>query len=133
MPDPITGAGFNAPTPEAAYRAAPSPVREAADLERIAADLQAGAADASRAGGPSAADEYAVRLYLLRRAALADRLSLASPDDPHLLEDAAGLSLELIGFDREHHTHTGPIGPGATQWAPSARLYVRQEYDHWGW
>ncbi|MFF3460461.1 hypothetical protein ACFYXH_40525 [Streptomyces sp. NPDC002730] len=133
MPDPITGEGFNAPSPEVAYMGAPDMVEEAADLTRIATRLQAEAADASIHGEPYEPDEHAGRLYLLRRAALADRLSLAHPEVEEFLTDAVQLSQNLARFDREHDTHVGPHGPSSIEWDPSARPYVRQEYDHWEW
>ncbi|MFE2749610.1 hypothetical protein ACFXKX_35720 [Streptomyces scopuliridis] len=85
---------------------APDVVHEAAELMRISTRLQVEAAEASSRDEPLDPDEHAGRLYLLRRAALADRA---------------------------HGTHAGPIGPGAIEWDPSARPYVRQEYDAWGW
>lgn len=124
MPDPITGAGFDAPTPEVAYMGAPDLLIEAAELRLIAAQLQAGTYE------PKGSQE---RLYLLRRAALADRMSLAHPDVEDFLTDAVRLAHALATFDREHGTHKGPLGPGAIEWDPSHRPYVRQEYDHWGW
>ncbi|WP_326655634.1 hypothetical protein [Streptomyces sp. NBC_01750] len=133
MPDPITGEGFNAPSPEVAYMGAPDMVEELLALTRIATRLQAEAADASAHGEPYEPDEHAGRLYLLRRAALADRLSLAHPEVEEFLTDAVQLSQNLARFDREHDTHVGPHGPSSIEWDPSARPHVRQEYDHWEW
>ncbi|MYT20260.1 hypothetical protein GTW69_08145 [Streptomyces sp. SID7760] len=133
MPDPITGEGFDAPSPEVAYMGAPDMLEEAARLTEVSQRLQVEAATASIAGEPYEPDEYQERLYLLRRAALADRLSIAYPDAEDFLSDAVQLAHQLAKFDREHDTHTGPHGPGAIEWDPSHRPYVRQEYDHWGW
>ncbi|MEU0743958.1 hypothetical protein [Streptomyces sp. NPDC006134] len=133
MPDPITGEGFDAPTPEVAYMGAPDLLQEAADLTRISERLQAEASIAGQKGEPYEVDEHRERLYLLRRAALADRLSLAYPDAEDFLTDAVQLAHQLAEFDREHDTHVGPLGPSAIEWDPSHRPYVRQEYDHWGW
>jgi len=133
VPDPITGEGFDAPLPEVAYMGAPDVVQETAALMKISTRLQAEAAAASVRGEPLDPDEHAGRLYLLRRAALADRLSLAHPEVEEFLTDAVQLAHQLTQFDRAHDTHVGPHGPGAIEWDPSHRPYVRQEYDHWGW
>ncbi|MFJ8982661.1 hypothetical protein [Streptomyces sp. NPDC102282] len=133
MPDPITGEGFDAPSPEVAYMGAPDPLKEAASLTELSQHLQVEAATASIAGERYEPDEYVERLYLLRRAALADRLSIEYPDAEDFLNDAVQLAHKLAEFDREHDTHAGPHGPGAIEWDPSHRPYVRQEYDHWGW
>lgn len=133
MPDPVTGAGFDAPSPEVAYMGAPDMVRESAELMRISTRMKMEAADAAAHGRPYEPYENHARLYLLRRAALSDRLSLAHPDVPEFLDDAVQLSQQLKKFDQDHDTHLGPIGPGSMEWDPSARPYVRQEYDHWGW
>ncbi|MEU6284993.1 hypothetical protein [Streptomyces sp. NPDC047028] len=135
MPDPITGEGFDAPSPEVAYMGAPDVVHEAAELMEISNRLQAEAAEASVRDEPLDPDEHAGRLYLLRRAALADRLSLAHPEVEEFLTDAVQLSQKLAQYDRAHGTHAGPIGPDAIEWDPSHRPYVRQEYDReemWG-
>lgn len=133
MPDPITGVGFDAPSPEVAYMGAPDMLQEAAELTRISERLQVEATTASIKGVPYEPDEHQERLYLLRRAALSDRLSIAHPDVEDFLTDAVQLAHQLAEFDREHGTHGGPLGPGAIEWDPSHRPYVRQEYDHWGW
>ncbi|MGW6412186.1 hypothetical protein ACWF95_34035 [Streptomyces vinaceus] len=133
MPDPITGNGFDAPSPETAYKSAPSLLQETAAITRISERLQAEASIAGHKGEPYEADEHQERLLLLRRAALADRLSLAHPEDEAFLADAVQLAQQLAKFDREHDTHAGSYEPGAIEWDPSHRPYVRQEYDHWGW
>ncbi|NUK09492.1 hypothetical protein HRW18_16065 [Streptomyces lunaelactis] len=124
MPNPETGAGFDAPTPEAAYRVAPDPLQEALALMRISTDLTVA----------QATGEEGERLYLLRRAALADRMAIAEPDVQEYQQDAVELSQALAKFDREHrHLVSGPHGPDSIEWDPSARPYVRQEYDARGW
>jgi hypothetical protein len=133
VPDPITGEGFDAPSPAVAYKVAPDMLSEAASLTELSERLQVEAATASMAGEPYEPDEYQERLYLLRRAALADRLSIAYPDVEDFLNDAVQLAHKLAEFDREHDTHEGKYGPGAIEWDPSHRPYVRQEYDKWGW
>ncbi|WP_327359865.1 hypothetical protein [Streptomyces sp. NBC_01304] len=133
MPDPITGEGFDAPSPEVAYMGAPDPVEESARLMQMASEMTTEAAAATARGETFELDEEVARLYLLRRAALADRLSLAHPDNGQFVTDAARLAHELADHDHEHQSHGGPIGPRAIEWDPSHRPYVRQEYDHWGW
>ncbi|MDX3500106.1 hypothetical protein PV735_46675 [Streptomyces turgidiscabies] len=133
MPDPITGEGFDAPTPEVAYMGAPDMLHEVADLTAISERLQVETATAGTKGETYEPDKHQERLYLLRRAALSDRLSLAHPDVEDFLTDAVQLAHQLAEFDRKHDTHVGPIGPSAIEWDPSHRPYVRQEYDHWGW
>lgn len=137
MPDPITGAGFDAPTPEVAYMGAPDMAREAAELVHLQTRLQIQTetreAEGRQTDEYDEYDEHQAHLYLLRRAALADRLSLDHPGNEEFLSDAAQLAHQLAKFDSEHDTHVGPIGPTAIEWDPSHRPYVRQEYDHWGW
>ncbi|QKZ20595.1 hypothetical protein [Streptomyces chartreusis] len=133
MPDPITGEGFDAPSPEVAYMGAPPLLREAAELVELSERLQVEASTAAIKGEPYEPDEHQERLYLLRRAALADRLSIEYPDVEEFVTDAAQMAHRLAEFDRQHDTHVGPIGPTAIEWDPSHRPYVRQEYDHWGW
>ncbi|MFJ2561349.1 MULTISPECIES: hypothetical protein [unclassified Streptomyces] len=132
MPDPVTGEGFDAPSPEVAYMGAPDLIHETAELTALSERLRAETANAV-AEGTYEFDEHQERLILLRRAALSDRLSLAYPDVEEFVTDAAKLAHELARFDRDHGTHQGPIGPGAIEWDPSHRPYIRQEYDHWGW
>ncbi|MET7621773.1 hypothetical protein ACWC5O_44885 [Streptomyces sp. NPDC001450] len=127
MPDPQTGAGFDAPTPDAAYRVAPDPLQEAAALLRISTQLTVQAQQSQEL------DEEQERLYILRRAALADRMAIAEPEDERYQREAVELSQTLAQFDREHrHLVSGPRGPDSIEWDPSARPYVRQEYDAWG-
>ncbi|MGR3939079.1 hypothetical protein [Streptomyces sp. BRA346] len=122
----------DAPPPEVAYRAAPDLLREAADLLGIATDLAIAAES-----GLAADEEYheeRERLYRLRRAALADRMAIAHPEDEQHARDAVRLARELAEFDHAHrHLVEGPHGPDETEWDPSWRPYVRQEYDAWGW
>ncbi|MFF1700035.1 hypothetical protein ACFVXC_41445 [Streptomyces sp. NPDC058257] len=133
MPDPITGEGFDAPSPEVAYMGAPDLLQETVAITRISERLRVEASVAGHKGEPYEVDEHQERLLLLRRAALADRLSIAHPEVEEFLTDAVQLAHQLAKFDREHDTHAGPHGPGAIEWDPSHRPYVRQEYDHWGW
>ncbi|WP_017238148.1 hypothetical protein [Streptomyces sp. SS] len=127
MPDPTTGAGFDAPTPEVAYLSAPKMLSEAAALLDLSARRQAATAAAVAAGGTY--EDPDERTYLLRRAALADRLSIEYPDVEDFLTDAVRLAHELAAYDRDHGTGQGPIGPDAIEWDPSHRPYVRQEYE----
>ncbi|CAM5592414.1 hypothetical protein [Streptomyces abikoensis] len=120
MPDPITGAGFDAPPPEDAYKGAPTIVSEATDLLGLTPD-----------GEWHQGSATAYRDFLLRRAALADRIHLDEPNNDAAHSDAVRASQELIRYDRSNPRHVrGPIGPGSFEWDPSARPYVRQEYAH---
>lgn len=140
-PDPKTGDGFEAPRPEEVYAHAPDMLRESADLMRVATARQVEAAaqaakgeslDRHLYGDPAKFEDEEhhqehERLYLLRRAALADRLAIEWPAEEPFLRDAVQTSQALIAFDRKHpHLAPGPIGPNSPEWDPSARPYVRQ-------
>lgn len=123
--DPETGAGFEAPPPEQAYRVAPGIAQEALELALAVVDPS---------GDPDV-DEEQERLVLLRRAALADRVHLDHPGNERLGRDAVRLSQMLLAFDRErpHCAPVGVAGPDSPEWDPSARPYVRACYEAWGW
>jgi hypothetical protein len=114
--DPATGAGFDAPAPAAAYANAPDVLNEGASLLRESTLRSVGELDD---------DPGRERDYLLRRAALADRMAL----DGQFEHAAVQTSQALADWDRRHPEHVrGPIGPGSPEWDPSARPYVRQEW-----
>ncbi|TJZ99694.1 hypothetical protein [Actinacidiphila oryziradicis] len=116
MPDPQTGAGFDAPTPDMAYASAPNIIREIGWVARTAANRPY--------------DKPSLREFWLRKAALLDRIAIKDGGDGALTvgEHAAAV---FAGYDRDHHTGTGPHGPDAIEWDPSYRPYVRQEYAAW--
>lgn len=126
MPDPQTGEGFDAPAPSIAYGGAPELLLEAADLLEVCTRLTV------EQGSGATLDAREHREYLLRRAALADRLAIEFPDEDAYLSDAVRLSWELAQFDRQHpHLVAGPHGPMSIEFDPSRRPYVRQEYSTW--
>ncbi|MER7694853.1 hypothetical protein [Streptomyces sp. NPDC097610] len=131
MADPIPVKGGGGPSPSHAYTDAPDLLQEATELTRLAERLRIEATVASLGGQPYELDELQERLYLLRWAALSDRLALAYPDAEQFVIDATQTAHRLATFDRAHGTHRGLIGPGANGWAHSHRSYVRQEYGHW--
>ncbi|WP_306324114.1 MULTISPECIES: hypothetical protein [unclassified Streptomyces] len=125
MLDPQTGEGFDAPAPPIAYWGAPELMRESADLLEVSTRLTA------EQGSGAPLDAGVEREYLLRRAALADRLAIEFPDEVYL-SDAVRLSWELGQFDQRHpHFVAGPHGPMSIEFDPSRRPYVRQEYSAW--
>ncbi|WP_331718161.1 hypothetical protein OG565_33980 (plasmid) [Streptomyces sp. NBC_00138] len=119
--DPATGEGFDAPTPAAAYGDGKLDVlREGAALLRESTRRSVGELDD---------DPGRERDYLLRRAALADRMAVDAPGDDQFEHDAVGTAEALLAWDRRHPEQVrGPIGPGSPEWDPSARPYVRQEW-----
>ncbi|OEJ20857.1 hypothetical protein AR457_41865 (plasmid) [Streptomyces agglomeratus] len=125
-----TGDGFDAPTPSQAYADAPDLRREMHEV------MELGAIHDGRHDGmvtellppdATAAD----RVFLLRRAALMDRMAV---DDPGAgaRGAAARAAFELAQFDHRHPAMTaGPHGPRSMEFEPSQRPYVRQEYAAW--
>ncbi|HLL33353.1 MAG TPA: hypothetical protein VK545_05540 [Streptomyces sp.] len=125
-----TGEGFDAPPPAEAYAGAPELRREMHEV------LELGAVrDGRRAGivaePPSAASAAAERVYLLRRAALMDRMAVDDPA-PGARGAAVKAAYHLAEFDRRHpEMVAGPHGPTSPEFDPSQRPYVRQEYAAW--
>ncbi|POX58880.1 hypothetical protein C3492_35715 [Streptomyces sp. Ru62] len=128
--NPDTGEGFDAPTPAEAYAGAPELRRE------MHAVLELGAVrDGRRAGmvtePPTADDTVAERVYLLRRAALMDRMAMDDPG-PGARGAAARAAYQLAQFDHQHPAMTaGPHAPRSSEFDVSQRPYVRQEYAAW--
>ncbi|ELP69507.1 hypothetical protein STRTUCAR8_00028 [Streptomyces turgidiscabies Car8] len=131
MPDPITGEGLTRRRPKSRTWEPRTCCTRSPTSRRSPSAAVETATAGTKARHTSPTNTRA--LYLLRRAALSDRLSLAHPDVEDFLTDAVQLAHQLAEFDRKHDTHVGPIGPSAIEWDPSHRPYVRQEYDHWGW
>ncbi|MCT9142411.1 hypothetical protein [Streptomyces violarus] len=130
MVSPDTGDGFDAPTPEEAYATAPALRREMHDVMELGAIR-----DGRRAGivtEPPPADIVAAdRTYLLRRAALMDRMAVDDPG-PGARGAATRAAFELAEFDHRHpQVIAGPHGPRSIEFDPSQRPYVRQEYAAW--
>jgi hypothetical protein len=73
----------------------------------------------------------AERAWLLRRAALMDRMALDDPG-PGPVGAAAQTAEQLLLHDRRHpDLVAGPHQPDAITLGPSRRPYVRQEYAAW--
>ncbi|MGC5000630.1 hypothetical protein [Streptomyces sp. DT195] len=128
--NPDTGDGFDAPSPAQAYAEAPALTAEMHEVMELGA-----ARDSHRSGTvtvpppPDAA--LAERTFLLRRAALMDRLAV---DDPGAgaRGAAARAAFDLAQFDYQHPALiAGPHGPRSIEFDPSQRPYVRQEYAAW--
>ena len=116
---------FDAPSPDKAYAHAPDLLSEAASLMDYSTLLRTGRYGMERE-----------REYLLRRAALEDRVALAeSPDSPEAhtgVANAARAALLLWQWDKGNSCEVaGPHGPHSIEWDPSLRPYVRQEYRAW--
>ncbi|MFE9437070.1 hypothetical protein [Streptomyces sp. NPDC006640] len=128
--NPDTGDGFDAPIPGQAYAAAPDLLQEMHDVMALGADR-----DARRRGvltvPPPADSALTERIYLLRRAALLDRMAI---DDPaHGTRGFANkAAFRLAAFDRDNpRLVAGPHGPMSIEFDPGQRPYVRQEYAAW--
>ncbi|MEH0589816.1 hypothetical protein QA942_39625 [Streptomyces sp. B21-106] len=128
--NPDTGDGFDAPTPSEAYADAPDLRREMREVMELGA-----VRDGRRAGmvtEPPPPDAAATeRVYLLRRAALMDRMAVEDPG-PGARGAAVRTAFELAQFDHQHPAMTaGRHGPYSIEFDPSQRPYVRQEYAAW--
>ncbi|MFE7987139.1 hypothetical protein [Streptomyces shenzhenensis] len=126
---PDSGEGIGAPPPHEAYANAPDLRREMHQVLALGAER-----DGRQAGpgtGPLADAAAAERAWLLRRAALMDRMALDDPT-PGPVAAAAETAGQLVLHDRRHPgLAAGPHHPDAITLAPSHRLYVRQEYAAW--
>ncbi|MGW3154569.1 hypothetical protein [Streptomyces sp. NPDC001089] len=125
-----TGDGFDAPIPAEAYAHAPDLRREMHEVMEMGA-----ARDGRRDGmvtGPLPDDPaVAERVFLLRRAALMDRMAI---DDAGAGARGAAVraASHLAQFDARHPAMVaGPHGPQSIEFDPSRRPYVRQEYAAW--
>ncbi|WP_377273618.1 hypothetical protein [Peterkaempfera sp. SMS 1(5)a] len=126
---PNSGEAIDAPTPHEAYADAPDLHRELHQVLAIGAQR-----DGRQAGpvtGPPVDATAAERAWLLRRAALMDRMALDNPD-PCPVAAAAETAEQLVLHDRRHPgLVAGPHHPNAITPAPGHRCYVRQEYAAW--
>ncbi|MEU0835695.1 hypothetical protein ACNPQM_32405 [Streptomyces sp. NPDC056231] len=120
---------IGAPPPHEAYTNAPDLRREMHQVLALGAER-----DGRRARtvtGPLVDATAAERAWLLRRAALMDRMALDDPG-PGPLAAAAETAEQLVLHDRRHpDLVAGPHHPDAITLAPGHRLYVRQEYAAW--
>ncbi|MER5599265.1 hypothetical protein [Streptomyces sp. NPDC002265] len=124
---PDSGEGITFPPPQEAYANAPDLRRE---MHRV---LALGAERDGRAArpitGPPADARTAERVWLLRRAALMDRMAL---DKPGPVAAAAETAEQLVQHDRcRPDLVAGPHPPDAITPSLDHRLYVRQEYAAW--
>jgi len=128
--NPDTGDGFDAPTPAEAYADAPDLRREMREVMELGA-IRDGRRDGVVAEPPPSDAAAAERVYLLRRAALMDRMAVEDPGSG-ARGAAARAAYELAQFDHRHPAMTaGRYGPLAIEFDPSQRPYVRQEYAAW--
>ncbi|MFD5588802.1 hypothetical protein ACFWII_33980 [Streptomyces sp. NPDC127063] len=128
--NPDTGDGFDAPTPAEAYANAPDLRREMRTVMELGA-IRDGRRDGVVTGPPPSDAVVADRVYLLRRAALMDRMAVEDPG-PGARGAAVRAAFELAQFDHQHPAMTaGRYGPMAIEFDPSQRPYVRQEYAAW--
>ncbi|MGW1623718.1 hypothetical protein [Streptomyces sp. NPDC002172] len=111
-----------------AYADAPDLRREMHRLLALGAER-----DGRRAGpvtGPPVDPTAAERAWLLRRAALMDRMALGGAPGPAAA--AAETAERLVRYDRRHpDLVAGPYRPDTITLARRRRLYVRQEYAAW--
>ncbi|WP_328418439.1 hypothetical protein OG542_40430 (plasmid) [Streptomyces violaceus] len=130
MTNPDTGDGFDAPTPDEAYATAPALRGEMHQVLALGAERDGRGAGIVTAP-PAADDAAADRVYLLRRAALMDRMAVDDPG-PGARGAAVQAAWKLTQFDRKHpEMVAGPHGPTSIEFDPSQRPYVRQEYAAW--
>ncbi|GAA3475772.1 hypothetical protein [Streptomyces yanii] len=120
---------IGAPPPQEAYTNAPDLRREMHQVLALGAERDGRRARPATA--PLVDATAAERAWLLRRAALMDRMALDDPG-PGPLAAAAETAEQLVLHDRRHpDLVAGPHRPDAITLASSHRLYVRQEYAAW--
>ncbi|MEV0580943.1 hypothetical protein [Streptomyces sp. NPDC050392] len=117
---------FDGPGPDEAYAGALSLGDELTEVLALSTALL----QAARTGTEDLVDE---RTLLLRRAALTDRLALATPHDTTAQSRAIREAHILMTFDVVHHTGRGEFAADSIQadGAGGPRAYVRQEYTEW--
>ncbi|MGW1007952.1 hypothetical protein [Streptomyces sp. NPDC002520] len=124
---PNSGEAIGAPPPHEAYANAPDLRREMHQVLALGAERDG--RQAKPVTGPRVDAPAAERAWLLRRAALMDRMAL---DAPGPVAAAAETAEQLVLHDRRHpDLVAGPHHPDVITLAPSHRLYVRQEYAAW--
>ncbi|MGX4688612.1 hypothetical protein [Streptomyces sp. JNUCC 63] len=126
---PDTGEDIDAPSPHEAYANAPRLRREMHQVLALGAERDG--RRARNVAGPPVDAAVAERAWLLRRAALMDRMALENPA-PGPVGAAAQTAEQLLLYDRRHpEMVAGPHRPDAITLGSSHRLYVRQEYAAW--
>ncbi|MFF4749456.1 hypothetical protein ACWD5R_21400 [Streptomyces sp. NPDC002514] len=130
---PNSGECIGAPPPHEAYENAPDLRRELHQVLALGAERDGRQARPVTGPlvGPLADARAAERAWLLRRAALMDRMALDAPA-PGPAAAAAETAEQLVLHDRRHpDLVAGPHHPDAITLAPGHRPYVRQEYAAW--
>ncbi|WP_275461629.1 hypothetical protein [Streptomyces noursei] len=126
---PNSGAALSAPPPHEAYAHAPDLRREMHQVLALGAARDG--RQARTVTGPLVDATTSERVWLLRRAALMDRMALDDPG-PGPVAAAAETAGQLVRHDRRHpDLVAGPHHPDARALAPDHRRYVRQEYAAW--
>ncbi|MFE9610854.1 hypothetical protein [Streptomyces sp. NPDC006012] len=124
-----TGVGIGAPPPHEVYANAPDLRREMHQVLALGAERDG--RQARPVSDPLVDARAAERAWLLRRAALMDRMALDAPA-PGPLAAAAETAEQLVLHDRRHpDLVAGPHHPDAVTPALGHRVYVRQEYAAW--
>ncbi|MEV5007838.1 hypothetical protein AB0K74_23410 [Streptomyces sp. NPDC056159] len=126
---PNSGEDIGAPPPHEAYANAPDLRREMHQVLALGAERDG--RQARPVTGTLVDAPAAERAWLLRRAALMDRMAVDDPC-PGPVAAAAETAEQLVLHDRHHpDLVVGPHHPDAITLAPSRRPYVRQEYAAW--
>ncbi|MGW2936480.1 hypothetical protein ACWDA7_32555 [Streptomyces sp. NPDC001156] len=127
--DVTPNSGEDIGAPHKAYANAPALRREIHQVLALGAERDG--RQARPVTGPPVDATAAERAWLLRRAALMDRMALDDPS-PGPVAAAAETAEQLVLHDRRHpDLVAGPHHPHAIRLARSRRLYVRQEYAAW--
>jgi|GEM_PF-5803889 len=117
------------PSPHQTYENAPDLRRELHQV--LALEAERDGRQARSVTGPPADATVVERAWLLRRAALMDRMALNDPS-PGPVGAAVQTGEQLVLHDRLHpHLVAGPNQPDAIGPDFSHRSYVRQEYTAW--
>lgn len=126
---PDSAEAVGAPPPHEAYADAPELRREMHQV--LALGAQRDGRQAGPVTGPPVDSTAAERAWLLRRAALMDRMALDNPG-PCPVAAAAETAEQLVLHDRRHpDLVAGPYYPDTITLASGHRFYVRQEYAAW--
>ncbi|MFF2511013.1 hypothetical protein [Streptomyces sp. NPDC058086] len=126
---PNTAEVIDAPPSHQAYADAPDLRREMRQVLALGAERDG--RQVRPLSGPPVDATAAERAWLLRRAALMDRMALDDPG-PGPVGAAAQTAEELVLYDRRHPgLVAGPHHPDMISLDPSRRPYVRQEYAAW--
>ncbi|MFJ2398099.1 hypothetical protein ACIOTI_35865 [Streptomyces sp. NPDC087843] len=126
--NPDSGEDVGAPPRRDAYVNAPNLHREMHQVLALGAERDG--RQARPVTRPPVDPAVAERAWLLRRAALMDRMTLDDPG-PGPVDAAEQTAEQLLLYDRRHPHLAAGSHPDAITPVPSRRLYVRQEYAAW--